>query len=58
MVIDEGQKHLIPYIYSDASPGIPSFILRDSIPGSEVVIPGLEIPILGKFYSKLLNFFQ
>jgi hypothetical protein len=34
-------------IVSPVNTGIPAFFLRDSIPGSEVVIPGLKIAILG-----------
>ncbi len=40
------------------NPEILVYFLRDSIPGLEVEIPGLRIPILGKFSSELRNFFR
>jgi hypothetical protein len=35
---------------------VPDIFLRDSIPGSEAVIPGLRITILCKLLSKLIEF--
>jgi sarcosine dehydrogenase len=39
----------------EANPGSRPIFPRDSIPGSELGIPGLRIPVLGKFPSKLLQ---